>query len=577
VFRFVVPQDDIAFEALQKDAVSRIEDIEKSLAELLSLQVKICPAQCKNLVKACSEGIKQMKETYDAVYKNGMWDLYYSKKLKKLIGPLDKLSSTLGSSKDLLRACGSQWGRMGLDLSIPPSIKTVSKFDLLINELSWNLDMIRYALNLTNDLEFQWHENRLSYVLGKRSNSTLLQRIMTTLSFGTGQATPKEMELRESENVAREKLFCGDRDQLFSSLQEGSILTAENSDPDSIHREQTNFGDLASVLKKRLQLQRFELEESSVLECFRISHRDLKIRRSVKTIGEGGFKTIYRGEWCGQVVAIGVMQGAKIEAVRKEALVMLNVQHPNIVDLLGWGFVDGPQPVGDQMLADDASLPADDDNDVLRPSAGYIVMELMPGDLWRVIEQRTRSEKGSPFPMSVAVDILLQIARAMLHMHDLGHMHRDLKASNCLVNLVDGIPYTCTVKLIDFGNSKKFNPKELAINTANSGTRTHMAPEVWATPRTISVPYTESADAYSFGMVCFEVISGLLPCGDHLVTKESFFGGRQTALSLPASTSCPEGLKELMSKCWFHSPNARPNFKEIVKSLWTIRTQLELE
>jgi serine/threonine protein kinase len=246
--------------------------------------------------------------------------------------------------------------------------------------------------------------------------------------------------------------------------------------------------------------------------------------------------------------------------VRKEALVMLNVQHPNIVDFLGWGFVDGPQRVGAQMPTNGASLPADDDNDVMRPSAGYIVMD-QPGDLWHMIEQRTKSEKGSPFPMAVAVDILLQIARAMLHMHYLGHMHRDLKASNCLVNLVDGIPYTCTVKLIDFGNSKKFNPKELAINTANSGTRTHMAPEVWAKVGTRSVPYTESADAYSFGMVCFEVISGLHPCDVDKVTKESFFGGRQTALSLPESTSCPDGLKELMSKCWFHNPNVDQTFK----------------
>jgi hypothetical protein len=82
-------------------------------------------------------------------------------------------------------------------------------------------------------------------------------------------------------------------------------LTAENSHPDPIHRGQTNFGDLASVLKKRLQLQRFEFEESSVLECFRISHLDLKIRRNLNSIGEGASKRIYRGEWCGQAVAIG--------------------------------------------------------------------------------------------------------------------------------------------------------------------------------------------------------------------------------------------------------------------------------
>jgi serine/threonine protein kinase len=74
------------------------------------------------------------------------------------------------------------------------------------------------------------------------------------------------------------------------------------------------------------------------------------------------------------------------------------------------------------------------------------------------------------------------------------------------------------VKLIDFDVSKMLD--ENADHTLKRGTNRWMAPEVWGlgaykrggTRQT--APYGTSIDVYSFGMTCYEVITGLIPFHD---------------------------------------------------------------
>ena len=79
-------------------------------------------------------------------------------------------------------------------------------------------------------------------------------------------------------------------------------------------------------------------------------------------------------------------------------------------------------------------------------------------------------------------------------MHNLGIIHRDLKAANCLVSPRQISPANdspesnsqvlCfyTVKVIDFGTSKVFDDAVGAKHTVNQGTRRWMAPEVCGPP-----------------------------------------------------------------------------------------------
>ena len=65
---------------------------------------------------------------------------------------------------------------------------------------------------------------------------------------------------------------------------------------------------------------------------------------------------------------------------------------------------------------------------------GYIVIELMESNLRTEIDScKSTPGRKIPFDLPVALDIMLQIVEAMVHVHECKVIYRDLKAENCLV------------------------------------------------------------------------------------------------------------------------------------------------
>lgn len=104
-----------------------------------------------------------------------------------------------------------------------------------------------------------------------------------------------------------------------------------------------------------------------------------------------------------------------------------------------------------------------------------------------------------------------QMVCCRIHMHVPNRiMHRDLKSSNVLLLSLgepsDGekrFEKTCQVKLTDFGAAVQMEATSRAVElTAEVGTFRWMAPEVAR-----HEPYKGSADVYSYGMLCFELIT----------------------------------------------------------------------
>ena len=99
----------------------------------------------------------------------------------------------------------------------------------------------------------------------------------------------------------------------------------------------------------------------------------------------------------------------------------------------------------------------------------------------------------------LALDILLQIIEAELHILNCGFLYRDIKPENIIV-----VEQTSTAKLLDFGLTL---PLAQAQNPADSdlieGSPYYLPPE-----RIVSAPEGEHSEVYSLGMLLFFMIAG---------------------------------------------------------------------
>lgn len=177
----------------------------------------------------------------------------------------------------------------------------------------------------------------------------------------------------------------------------------------------------------------------------------------------------------------------------KEAEIIALADHPNIVKLYGYGQWEGGL---------------------------YIAMEFIQG---RSLRQYLNQ---NPLSLKTALEMVLEIAYALCHLHTHGVIHRDLKPENILINEKGH------VKVIDFGIAQLIDPfklekeNELPETKQLIGTPIYMSPEQLADPESTSYP----SDIYSLGIIAYELILG------------KFHGGR-VYLSL-----MPKGLEKILSK-----------------------------
>ncbi len=178
-------------------------------------------------------------------------------------------------------------------------------------------------------------------------------------------------------------------------------------------------------------------------------------------------------------IAIKVLSPAYVnhpESVQrflKEAQIIAMTNHPNIVKLYGQGeWEDGL----------------------------YIAMEFIQGVSLRALIT------GQALSMRRTLEIILQVAYAILHLHSHGVIHRDLKPENILIT-EEG-----EIKVIDFGIAQLHEDKKTDRATEGNrliGTPNYMSPEQKENPAQTSF----ASDIYSLGIILYELITGKLSYG----------------------------------------------------------------
>ena len=162
-------------------------------------------------------------------------------------------------------------------------------------------------------------------------------------------------------------------------------------------------------------------------------------------------------------------QASSDEIVLHEVGIMNALNHPNIVKVVD--FFD-------------------------QPESYFLVMEHMAGgDVFdRIMDQHQYTERD-------ARDLCKILLQAVQYLHEMGVAHRDLKPQNLLLQTKQD---NATIKIADFGFAKRVHtPKSL---TSRCGTPSYVAPEILN-----SMPYDQSCDMWSVGVILFVILVGIPP------------------------------------------------------------------
>ncbi|KAG0613255.1 hypothetical protein M758_6G088400 [Ceratodon purpureus] len=314
--------------------------------------------------------------------------------------------------------------------------------------------------------------------------------------------------------------------------------------------------DLASYLLRKLM--RFgpkpTFEDGTILsELFALF---ALVKPGAEQVGRGASATVYKAKWLGTWVAKKTFEGSENAEFEKEADILSRLCHPNITSMFCCAR---------------------------KKRNCSLIMELMDGDLDHLMERRCDGSADSdcaPFPILEAMDTMDQIGEGVKYLHSQGIVHRDLKSKNILYkkarNSENGYVH---VKVTDFGVSKTRDKSNTNSDlTFNVGTNRWMPPEVmkltemgnqrsWF-PKTEKAPkYPFKVDTYSFGMVCYEILTGHRPFHGNQNEKDIKRRVMKDGERPKIPDNCPPKLKALIEKCWSQKPTERPTFAEICGEL----------
>ncbi|CAE7361829.1 NPK1 [Symbiodinium sp. KB8] len=152
-----------------------------------------------------------------------------------------------------------------------------------------------------------------------------------------------------------------------------------------------------------------------------------------------------------------------------------------------------------------------------------------------------------------------QLLLGLEYLHRNGIAHRDIKGANVLVDS-DG-----TIKLADFGASKRLSSKTASLNktgTGIKGTPLWMAPEVIRSPQ--DARGWRKADVWSLGCTVYEMATGKPPFSefDNPVTAMYHIACMETDPPIPESLS-PIG-QDFLRQCLQRDPQARANISTLL-------------
>uniref|UniRef100_A0A8C3ABM1 receptor protein-tyrosine kinase n=1 Tax=Cyclopterus lumpus TaxID=8103 RepID=A0A8C3ABM1_CYCLU len=280
----------------------------------------------------------------------------------------------------------------------------------------------------------------------------------------------------------------------------------------------------------------------------------------VRDIGEGAFGRVFQARAPGlltvesfTMVAVKMLKEEASADMQndfqREAALMAQFDHPNIVRLLGVCAVGKPMCLMFEYMAHG------DLNEFLRRrSPSQSVRTLSRGSL-----------SGRSFSSELEAGLLCcdeqlsiskQIAAGMAYLSERKFVHRDLATRNCLVG------EDMVVKIADFGLSRNIYSADYYKANENDA-----IPIRWMPPESIFYNrYTTESDVWAYGVVLWEIFANGMQPYYGMGHEEVIYYVRDGHI-LASPENCPLELYNLMRLCWSTHSVDRPSFSSIHRIL----------
>ncbi|XP_052500411.1 serine/threonine-protein kinase DCLK3 [Budorcas taxicolor] len=253
-----------------------------------------------------------------------------------------------------------------------------------------------------------------------------------------------------------------------------------------------------------------------------------------RVIGDGNFAVVKECRHRGtrQAYAMKIIDKSKLKGkedmVDSEILIIQSLSHPNIVKL-------------HEVYETDAEI--------------YLIMEYVQGgDLFDAIIESVK------FPEREAALMLMDLCKALVHLHDKRIVHRDLKPENLLVQRNED--KSTTLKLADFGLAKHVVRPIFTV----CGTPTYVAPEILS-----EKGYGLEVDMWAAGVILYILLCGFPPFRSPERDQEELFNiiqlGRFEFLA-PYWDNISDAAKDLVSRLLVVNPKKRYTAHQVLQHPW---------
>jgi TolB-like protein/Flp pilus assembly protein TadD len=198
----------------------------------------------------------------------------------------------------------------------------------------------------------------------------------------------------------------------------------------------------------------------------------------------------------------------------------------------------------------------------------YYAMELVEGE---TLEARV--EREGPLKTEPALEIAIQITRALMAAAAHGLIHRDLKPGNVMLTSANDATTELEVKVIDFGLAKAIAQAGGETDLTHDG---FVGTPIFASPEQFgSGPVDARSDIYSLGATLWFALTGLAPRSGSTIQEIRNRHTRDLPVEQLVTRRVPQPVVKLLRSMLAVDPGKRPaSARELMEALESCRRKL---